>query len=114
MFYYMYTHMRQTIDSNIRHEAVPVPSGSCPLNEHALLLFENGLQLLSASGELPSGYGATPEELGRDGFIEQEEIVIGIQRRGYAMQLPQQIWKARMEGWARGLYVLQTILSTTD
>ena len=65
------------IDNNIQHEAVPVPLGHCPFNDETLSLFEQGLKLLMDSGDLPSGYGVTLEELGGDGFNEQEDINMG-------------------------------------
>jgi len=63
---------------NIHHEAVPVPSGSCPFDQQQLSLFECSLKILTDSGDLPSGFGVMPDELGADGFDEQEEINIGL------------------------------------
>ena len=63
------------VDSNIRHEAVPVPPGSCPFSDEDRSLFEHGFEMLKKSGDLPSGYGVTSAELGEDGFDDQEEII---------------------------------------
>jgi len=41
-------------------------------------LFERGLKILTDSGNLPSGFGVTPDELDVNGFDEQEEISIGL------------------------------------
>ena len=100
------------IDSNIRHDAVPVPSGQCPFNQEEMTLFEQGLQLLTDDGHLPSGYGATADELGELGFDEDEEIGIGLRRKGHLIKLPRQVWSPRMEQWARGLYVMSYIITS--
>ncbi|KAF8809334.1 hypothetical protein BYT27DRAFT_7254824 [Phlegmacium glaucopus] len=81
------------IDANIRHEAIPVPSGPCPFGQEGLELFESGFKLLTESGELPSGYGVTLDELDEDIFDEQEEIIIGKKRNAFPIALPSQIWK---------------------
>lgn len=99
------------IDANIRHEAVPVPSGSCPFNQEELSLFERGLKMLTDSGDLPQGYGVTLTELGGDGFSEQEDINIGLQKKGFSIELPSQIWKPRTEIWAQGLFAMNSILA---
>ena len=96
---------------NIRHEAVPVPSGSCPFDQQQLLLFERGLKMLTDSGDLPSGYGVTQDELGDGGFDEQEEIKIGLRRKGQLIELPSGIWKPRTDLWAQGLFAMNTILA---
>jgi hypothetical protein len=101
----------QGIDSNIRHEAVPVPSGSCLFSgDEDRSLFEHGFEMLRESGDLPSGYGVTAAELGEDGFDDQEEINIGLKKKGYPIQLATQIWKPRTEVWAKGLFVMNSIL----
>jgi hypothetical protein len=69
------------IDNNIQHEAVLVPSGYCPFNDETLSLFEQGLTLLMDSGDLPPRYGVTLEEAGGDGFNEQEDINISLQKK---------------------------------
>lgn len=99
------------IDANIRHEAICTPSGPCPFGQEHLELFESGLKLLTESGELPSGYGVTLDELDGDKFDEQEDIIIGKNRKSFPMALPSQIWKPRTDLWAQGLYVMSTILS---
>ncbi|KAF5309236.1 hypothetical protein D9619_012711 [Psilocybe cf. subviscida] len=80
----------QIIDSNIRYDAVPVPSSDCPLTTDGFTLFQRGLQALKEGGDVPNGYGATEEELGDNGFDEHEDIVIGIQHQAFAIQLPQE------------------------
>lgn len=65
------------------------------------------------SGELPSGYGVTIDELVGDTFDEGEEIVIGRARKSYPIMLPSQVWKPRTELWAQGLYVMTTVLSVS-
>ena len=70
-----------------------------------------GLEMLTDSGDLPDGYGVTPAELGRE-FDEQEDINIGLQRKGFPIVLPHQIWKPRMEIWAQGLFVMNSISAT--
>lgn len=101
----------QEVDANIRHEAVPVPTGSCPFDHTRLLLFEQGLNLLQSSGDLPQGYGVTAVELGGNDFDEQEHIPIGLQKKGFQIQLSSEIWKPRTEIWAQGLYVMNSILA---
>lgn len=104
----------QIIDSNIRHDAVPVPASNCPLSAEELSMFKEGLRLLHEDNAIPNGYGATEEELGFDGFDEHEEIIIGMRRQAYAIRLPEGIWAPRMRLWAQGLYVLDRILSLTS
>jgi len=74
-------------------------------------LFERGLKMLTDSGGLPQGYGVTLAELGGDGFDEQEEINIGLQKKGFPIELPSQIWKPRTEIWAQGLFAMNSILA---
>jgi hypothetical protein len=50
-------------------------------------------------------------ELGGDEFDEQEEIQIGLRKKGFPIQLSSQIWKPRTEVWAQGLFVMNTILA---
>jgi hypothetical protein len=102
------------VDLNIHHEAIPVPSTACPLCDNDFHLFKQGLNSLSKSGDLPEGYGVTHTELGTDGFNEQEEINIGLQRKEYPIKLPWQIWQPQTDLWAQGLYVLTTILSLSQ
>jgi len=66
----------QGIDSNIRHEAVPVPPRHCPFDQDTLVVFEHGFKILIEDGELPSGYGVTLNELVGNAFDEQEKINI--------------------------------------
>jgi hypothetical protein len=101
----------KVIDSNIRHEAVPAPASNCPFDEEGLSLFEQGLELMMNSGDLPPGYGVTLDELDGNIFDEQEEINVGLQRKGYLMHLPSAIWKPRTEVWAKGLFVMNSILA---
>jgi hypothetical protein len=76
-------------------------------------LFESGFKLLTESGELPSGYGVTLDELDGVAFDEQEEIIIGKNRNAFPIVLPSQIWKPRTELWAQGLYVMSSVLSVS-
>jgi hypothetical protein len=76
-------------------------------------LFERGFKLLTESGELPSGYGVTLDELDGVAFDEQEEIIIGKNRNAFPIALPSQIWKPRTELWAQGLYVMSSVLSVS-
>ena len=76
-----------------------------------LELFESGLKLLTESGELPSGYGVTLDELDGDAFDEEEEIIIGKNKNSFLIMLPSQIWKPQTELWAQGLYAMTSILS---
>jgi hypothetical protein len=46
-------------------------------------LFKQGLRLLIQSGDLPQGYGVTVAELDGDEFDEQEEIQIGLRKKGF-------------------------------
>ena len=101
----------KNIDANIRHEAVPVPAGPCPFDHDGLSLFETGLRMLIDSGDLPPGHGVTPAELRGNGFDEQEEINIGLQKQGFPIQLSSQIWKPRTEIWAQGLFVMNSIMA---
>jgi hypothetical protein len=95
---------------NIRHEPVPVPIGSCPFDMDRLSLFERGLTMLLESSDLPPGYGVTVAELGGNQFDEWEDIRIGLQKKGFPIQLSSQIWKPRTETWAQGLFVMNSIL----
>ena len=74
-------------------------------------MFEQGLQLLIQSDDLPRGYGVTVAEIQGKDFDEQEEIRIGLHKAGFPIQLPSQIWKPRTEIWAQGLFVMNSILS---
>ena len=76
-------------------------------------MFESGFKLLTESGELPSGYGVTLDELDGGVFDEQEEIIIGKNRKSFPTALPSPIWKPRTELWAQGLYVMTSILSVS-
>lgn len=84
---------------------------NCPFNNTQLALFETGLRLLYENSDLPEGYGVLEHELGSEGFNEQEEIIIGLQKRGYNIHLPNSVWKPRTQIWAQGLYVLNEILA---
>jgi len=99
------------IDANIQHEAIPVPSGPCPFDQEALVLFESGFKIIKESGDLPSGYGVTLVELDEGGFDEEEMINIGFNKKKYPIVLPSQIWKPRTELWAQGLYAMIAILA---
>ena len=76
-------------------------------------MFESGFKLLTESGDLPSGYVVTLDELDGDRFDEAEEIIIGRNRQSFPMALPSQIWKPRTELWAQGLYVMTSVLSVS-
>ena len=43
------------------------------------------------------------DELGVDGFDEQEEINIGLQRKGHLIELHSKVWKPQVELWAQVL-----------
>jgi hypothetical protein len=101
----------KVIDSNIRHEAIPAPTSECPFDEDGLSLFEQGLELMMNSGDLPPGYGVTLDELDGKIFDEQEEINVGLWRKGYMMHLPSGIWKPQTEVWVKGLFVMNSILA---
>jgi hypothetical protein len=101
----------KVIDSNIQHEAIPAPTSECPFDGDGLSLFEQGLELMMNSGDLPPGYGVTLGELDGNIFDEQEEINVGLRRKGYLMHLPSGIWKPRTEVWAKGLFVMNSILA---
>lgn len=102
---------KKGIDTNIRHEAIPVPFGSCPFNDDERSLFERGFEMLKEGGDLPIGYGVTAAELGKGGFEDQEEINVGLKKKGFPIELPTQIWKPRTEVWAKGLFVMNSILA---
>jgi hypothetical protein len=76
-------------------------------------LFERGLKILTDSGDLPSGFGVTLDELDADGFDEQEEINIGSRQKGHLIELRSQVWKPRVELWAQGLYAMNNILASS-
>jgi hypothetical protein len=103
--------LKGTIDTNIRHEAIPIPSGPCPFDQEMLVLFERGFKLITESGDLPSGYGVTLDE---GVFDEEEEIAIGFNKKGYSIVLPNQIWKPRTELWAQGLYAMTAISALSN
>ena len=67
--------------------------------------------MLTDSGDLPHGYGVTLAELGGDVFEEQEDINVSLQKKGFPIDLPSQIWKPRTEIWAQGLFVMNSILA---
>ena len=92
---------------------VPVSIGSCLFDHNRLLLFEWGLNLLQDSGDLPQGYGVTAAELRGNNFDEWEDIQIGLQKKGFLIQLSSQIWKPRTEVWAQGLFVMNSILAVS-
>jgi hypothetical protein len=83
------------------------------LDQQQLSLFERGLKILKDSGDLPFGFGVTPDELGADGFDEQEEINIGLRKKSHLIELPSQVWKPRVDLRAQGLYAMNTILAST-
>lgn len=74
-------------------------------------MFERGFEMLRGGGDLPFGYGVTAAELGDGGFEDQEEISVGFKKKGYPIELPTQIWKPRTEVWAKGLFVMNSILA---
>ena len=67
--------------------------------------------MLTDSGDLPHGYGVILAKLGGDVFEEQEDINVGLQKKGFPIDLPSQIWKPRTEIWAQGLFVMNSILA---
>jgi len=77
------------------------------------LLFEQGLNLLQDSSDLPQGYGVTAAELRGNNFDKWEDIQIGLQKKGFSIQLSSQIWKPRTEVWAQGLFVMNSILAVS-
>jgi len=46
-------------------------------------------------------------------FDQEEDLVIGKNRKSFPMALPYQIWKPRMELWAQGLFVMSSVLSVS-
>lgn len=98
------------IDSNIRHDAVPVPSSVCPFNEQQLILFKQGLQLLREHEEVPLGYGIHFTEWETSGYRTTEAISVGLRRLSFPISLPDSIWRPRAEDWTRALYLMQQIL----
>lgn len=88
-----------------------MPAAECPLDQDTFGVFINGLKLIRDAGDIPSGYGVLPEELGSDRWDEYESIVIGSSGQTYPIVLPTCIWMPRMRLWAQALYVLDTILS---
>ena len=76
-------------------------------------MFKTGLKLLTESGELPTGYGVTLDELDGNTFDQEEDLVIGKNRKSFPIVLPYQIWKPRMELWAQGLFVMSSVLSVS-
>jgi hypothetical protein len=66
--------------------------------------------MLRESGDLSNGYGVTAAELGEGGFDDQEEINVGLKKKGYTIELPTQIWKPQTEVWAKGLFAMNSIL----
>lgn len=65
--------------------------------------------MLTDSGDLPHGYGVTLAELGGEVFDEREDINIGLQKKGFPIDLPSRIWMPRTEIWAQGLFVMTSI-----
>jgi hypothetical protein len=74
-------------------------------------LFESGLKLLKDSSELPRGYGVALDKLDGNAFDEQEDLIIGRNRKSFLIALPSPIWKPRMELWAQGLIVMSSVSS---
>ena len=74
-------------------------------------MFELGLKLLTESGDLPRGYGVTLDEIDGDGFDEEEKINIGINRTGFPISFPSQIWTPQTGLWAQGLFAMTSVLS---
>ena len=96
---------------NIRHDAVPVPAGTCPFEDSRLSLFRQGLEMLLESGDLPQGYGVTVAEMRGQEFDEWEDLRIGLQKKSSPIQISCPIWKPRTELWAQGLFVMNSILN---
>ena len=63
------------------------------------------------SSDLPPGYGVTLAELCGDGYDEQQDINIGLQKKVVPIDLPRCIWKPQMEMWAQGLFTMDSILA---
>ncbi|KJA26465.1 hypothetical protein HYPSUDRAFT_52392 [Hypholoma sublateritium FD-334 SS-4] len=93
----------EVIDSNIRHDAVPVPKKACPFDERQLEMFEKGLHLLREAGDVPNGYGVNPSEWDQSGYPTTEVITVGLRKNSFPISLPASVWLPRAQDWARAL-----------
>lgn len=108
-----YIYVLQVIDSNIRHDSVPVPRKACPFNDSQLELFKAGFVLIQNSGDIPLGYGVTPSEWDETGYPTTEVMTVGLRKNSFPISLPDGVWRPRAESWVRALYVMDTILYST-
>ncbi|KAG8913221.1 hypothetical protein FRC01_004663 [Tulasnella sp. 417] len=88
---------------HLRHDAVPVPKGSCPFESQSELdLFDHVLTQLKQEGAIPA-------IAARSGFNELEALKVG--KRTIQITLPVGIWHPRVVLWCQGLQVMTTILT---
>lgn len=101
----------QVIDSNIRHDAVPVPSGTSPFDTQQLALFEEALNILRSTGDLPDGYGIRQDEWDATGYPTTEVISVGLQKNSFPISLPDEKWRPRAEDWVYGLFIVNSMIA---
>lgn len=88
---------------HLRHDAVPVPKGSCPFQSQSELeMFDHILGQLKQEGAIPA-------IAARSRFNEQEPLKVG--KRTIQITLPIQVWHPKVVLWCQALQVMTTILA---
>lgn len=96
----------------LKHKAVPVPKHRNPMNPQQFWVFEYALGELKGRNFVPPGYGLTPDEWEGGEYPTIETIKVGWKRQNNLyVPLSDEIWRPRAEQWARGLYIINSILS---
>ena len=99
-------------EHHIRHPPVPVPDSDSPFpDEDSTAFFTRALEAVLATDGVPEGFGVTSDELGEGGYDTQEVLYVG--KRGgkeLIVALPEHIWRARTEDWAKALHLMSYLL----
>lgn len=86
--------LRDELNSKLKHEAVEVPPSVSPFtSDDQLDTFLSMLNDMFNNKVIPSGYGVQEEEMGIDGYKEEEHIKVGFRAiKVLTMSLPKAIW----------------------
>ncbi|KAG8988836.1 hypothetical protein FRB90_002527 [Tulasnella sp. 427] len=87
---------------HLRHDAVPVPKGSCPFEtQQQLDAFDRVLEEVTTEGTVPTIARA-------DGFNELDSLKVG--KRTIQITLPTQIWHPRVIRWTQALQIMTALI----
>ena len=106
------TQVADAQQSQIRHDAIEVPSSASPFTDDPELeaKFFAALDTLQSHPGLPPGYGLLPEEM-EEGYEVMEVIRSGRRgRKELVVDLPEIVWRPRAELWGKALYLLNAFL----